>query len=164
MPVHDHRSGLPQAQPGAAWIGRQIVALQALSQDQLRALWAETHGHPAPPGLGHDLLLRVLAHRLQEDALGGLAPEVRQRLAILAARLERHPERDLLATPRAKPGTRLIRHWHGELHIVEVLSQSFIYRGQRYPSLSSIARTITGTHRSGPAFFGLEPRSGPRHA
>jgi hypothetical protein len=164
LPVHDQRSGLTLPQPGAAWIGRQIAALQALSQGQLRALWAETHGRPAPPGLGHDLLLRVLAHRLQEDALGGLAPEVQQRLRQLAARLQRHPERDLLATPRLKPGTRLIRHWHGELHLVEVLTQGFTYRDQRYRSLSAIARIITGTHRSGPAFFGLEPRSGPRRA
>ena len=109
-------------------------------------------------------LLRVLAQRLQEDALGGLAPEVQRRLDQLAARLERHPERDLLATPRAKPGTRLIRQWQGQVHLVEVEDHGFAYRGQRYRSLSAIARTITGTHRSGPAFFGLEPRSGPRHA
>ena len=164
MPVHDHRSGRPQGQPGASWIGRQIAALQALPEGQLTALWAETHGRPAPPGLGHDLLRRVLAQRLQEDALGGLAPAVQQRLDQLAARLERNPERDLLAPLlRIKPGTRLIRHWHGELHIVEVLANGFAYRGQRYTSLSAIARTITGTRRSGPAFFGLHARH-RRHA
>ena len=163
MPVHAPRPGRPLAQPGASWIGRQIAALQALPEGQLTALWAETHGRPAPPGLGHDLLLRVLAQRLQEDALGGLAPAVQLRLDQLAARLERNPERDLLATPRIKPGTRLIRHWHGELYIVEVLANGFAYRGQRYTSLSAIARTITGTRRSGPAFFGLHARH-RRHA
>ena len=163
MPVHDHRSGLPQAQLAAAWLGRQITALQALSESQLRALWAETHGQSAPPGLGRDLLLRVLAQRLQEDTLGGLAPNLQQRLHQLAVRLGRHPERDLLAPPRAKPGTRLIRQWQGQIHLVEVEDHGFAYRGQRYTILSAIARTITGTPWSGPLFFGLKRRSAGRH-
>jgi hypothetical protein len=31
----------------------------------------------------------------------------------------------------------------------------FLYRGTAYRSLSKVARAITGTHWSGPAFFGL---------
>ena len=163
MPTTD-RQGLPQAQPMPPWIGQQIAALQALSGDQLRSLWAQTHRHPAPPWLSHGLLLRALAHRLQEDALGGLAPTVQQRLGDLAARLQRNPDLDLAATPRIKPGTRLIRQWRGELHQVEVLDHGFAYRGERHASLSAIARSITGTRWSGPVFFGLKRRSSARHA
>jgi hypothetical protein len=150
--------------PRPSWISRQIAALQALSHDQLRALWAEAHGRPPPPSLGHHLLRRVLAQRLQEDALGGLAPPARQRLDQLVARLQRTPERDLVLPLRIKPGTRLIRQWQGEIHLVEVQGHGFAYRGQRYTSLSAIARTITGTSWSGPVFFGLKRRPAKRHA
>ena len=56
-------------------------------------------------------------------------------------------------------GTRLIREWHGRLHEVEVLDDSYLYRGERHRSLSAIARAITGTKWSGPRFFAL--REGP---
>lgn len=57
-----------------------------------------------------------------------------------------------------KPGTRLIREWQGETHEVMVLEDSFVWKGKAYSSLSRIARDITGTRWSGPAFFGLKDR------
>ena len=59
-----------------------------------------------------------------------------------------------------KPGTRLIRDWGGETHIVEVLEEGFSYRDQGYASLSALAQAITGVKWSGPRFFGL--RQSPR--
>lgn len=59
-----------------------------------------------------------------------------------------------------KPGTRLLRSWQGETH--EVIAEStgqFLYRGKAFRSLSAIARTITGTHWSGPTFFGIATRA-----
>jgi hypothetical protein len=42
-----------------------------------------------------------------------------------------------------------------------VLESGFEYRGERYSSLSEIAKRITGSHWSGPRFFGLSsPRLG----
>jgi hypothetical protein len=134
----------------------QIAALEALGIEQLRSRWAEAHGRPAPRCSHRQFLVRCLAHRLQENALGGFAPAQRRRLADLAARLERDPETALPL--RIKPGTRLIRQWHGAVHQVTVLENGFTYRGARYRSLSAIARTITGTRWSGPAFFGLKTR------
>lgn len=52
-----------------------------------------------------------------------------------------------------------MREWQGQLHEVSVLVAGFDYRGQQYQSLSGIARQITGTHWSGPLFFGLKKRS-----
>jgi hypothetical protein len=37
-----------------------------------------------------------------------------------------------------------------------VLADGFDYRGQKYNSLSRIAKVITGTVWSGPVFFGLK--------
>ena len=63
------------------------------------------------------------------------------------------------ATPIA--GTELIRVYAGAEHRVRVLpDDEFEYAGKRYPSLSMIAREITGTRWSGPAFFGLRKAGG----
>lgn len=60
--------------------------------------------------------------------------------------------------PIVKPGTRLIREWHGVIHEVLVMDEGVIYRGQRYSSLTAVARAITGSKQSGPLFFGLYRR------
>ena len=54
-------------------------------------------------------------------------------------------------------GMRLIRQWREQRHEVTVLERGFAYRGHHYGSLSAIARVISGTHCSGPRFFGLRP-------
>jgi hypothetical protein len=53
----------------------------------------------------------------------------------------------------------LIREWQGTKHRVTVLDKDVVYRGRRYKSLSEVARAITGTHWSGPLFFGLKNRA-----
>lgn len=62
---------------------------------------------------------------------------------------------------RMKPGSRLVREWRGKTHDVLVLEDGFEWNGERRRSLSAIAREITGTHWSGPRFFGLKPRPMP---
>jgi hypothetical protein len=54
-----------------------------------------------------------------------------------------------------KPGARLVREWRGRTHTVTVTEDGFEYAGTRYPSLTKIAKKITGAHWSGPRFFGL---------
>ena len=56
------------------------------------------------------------------------------------------------------PGTRLVRDWHGVGHTVTVLEDGFVYDGLQWPSLSAIAKAITGAHWNGPRFFGLTER------
>jgi Protein of unknown function (DUF2924) len=50
-----------------------------------------------------------------------------------------------------KSGARLIREWRGRTHNED----GFAYAGTSYPSLTKIAKKITGAHWSGPRFFGL---------
>ena len=148
-------------------LAEQIGALEALSIEHLHSRWTEAYGMPPPLRASRELLLRGLAQRLQEDALGGLTPALRRRLARLAVALERDGSDRLFSAPRIKPGTRLLRQWRGELHQVTVLESGFAYRGERYLSLSAIARAITGTRWSGPTFFGLKTRrrrTGETHA
>ena len=53
-------------------------------------------------------------------------------------------------------GTVILREWDEREHRVTVNAHGqFEYEGQGFKSLTAVARHITGTHWSGPAFFGL---------
>ena len=55
------------------------------------------------------------------------------------------------------PGTRYVREWQGEMQVVSVTPDGMlVWKDQRFASLSAVARAITGTRWSGPAFFGLQ--------
>jgi hypothetical protein len=84
----------------------------------------------------------------QEQAFGGLDRESLMFLDGLARRGV-SPRRHL------KPGTVLVRDYQGERHTVTVGREGFEWQGTTYPSLSAIARAITGTAWSGPRFFAL---------
>ena len=118
-------------------------------------LWRELFKEAAPSEVRRELLVRMLAYKIQEQAFGGLSTAARKRLRELAAAFNRNSEIPPAMATRLKPGTRLIREWQGKTHQVTVAEGSFEYRGSRYSSLSEIARLITGTRWSGPLFFGL---------
>jgi len=101
-------------------------------------------------------MMRVIADKLQEAALGGLPPAAKRRLAALARSTGNGAETGVV-TPmlRLKPGSKLVREWRGKTHTVLVLSDGFEHEGQRFTSLTQIARELTGVHWSGPRFFGL---------
>ncbi len=141
-------------------VAAEVAGLDELSKDDLVQRFGELHGRPPPRYTQRTLLVRAVAHRIQENARGGPDPALRRRLARLASELRRTGRIAVAARPPVKPGTRLLRDWQGETHSVTVLENGFLYRGERHDSLSAIARTITGTRWSGPAFFGL--RSGAR--
>lgn len=156
------------AAPGAgqrlppADLTRRLGALENLSVEALRAEWRRLHQTPAPSCYSRDLLLRGISFRLQQAVLGGLPPAVQRLLSPSPAPGGRAtPARTRAAAPpvRLKPGSTLVRAWHGETHSVLVLEDGFEHRGRRYASLSQIAREVTGAHWSGPRFFGLRRAS-----
>lgn len=57
--------------------------------------------------------------------------------------------------PPPAPGTRLMREWNGRMHVVDITEGGILFDGKLYRSLTAVARRITGTHWSGPRFFGL---------
>jgi hypothetical protein len=120
------------------------------------SLWQELFAKPPHPKLRRELMVPILAYRIQENACGGLKLSTRKRLQKLAEEVTRNRETPLPVTPQLKASTKLLRQWQGELHEVMVADEGFRYRGKRYESLSEIAREITGTRWSGPAFFGLK--------
>ena len=133
----------------------ELAALPSLSAQELR-LKSQALGCGEPMARGsRDLLIREIAYKMQERAQGGLAPAVKRRLRVLAAELEANGAGVLVQAPLLKPGTRLLREWGGKTHTVLVLEDGFEYDGERYQTLTEIARRITGAHWSGPRFFGL---------
>jgi hypothetical protein len=137
----------------------EIAALPKMNLAQLQAKWRRVLKQAPPPHIRKQLLVPLLAYKLQEQAYGGLKPEVKRRLRELAAGFHRDPRKTgaQCAGPlRIKPGTRLIRQWKGQTHHVTVGEVGFEYNGERYKNLSAIARLITGTRWSGPLFFGLK--------
>ena len=137
-------------------ISRRLAELPQLSRQQLLDLWRNLYRRPAPVGLRREVLVPFLAYRIQENAYGGLTPSIRAELRRIARLLE--PSRGPGKCPvraRVKPGTRIVRTWRGAAHEIFVADSGFQYQGTTYRSLSGIARKITGTRWSGPAFFGL---------
>jgi Protein of unknown function (DUF2924) len=109
-------------------------------------------------GLSRDLLIRALAYQLQERAHGGASAALRRRLQSLAtASAKGRLAVDPGIVPKA--GTTLVRQWRGHTHTVLVHKDGFEHEDQRYRSLTIIAERITGTHWSGPRFFGLIKRA-----
>lgn len=134
-------------------VSQKLAELPHLSRRQLLDLWQKLYRRPAPSGLRRELLIPFLGYRIQENAYGGLQPSTRAELRRLARLLE--SSSGPAKRPRLKPGTRIVRTWRGAAHEIFVADSGFQYQGTTYNSLSQIARKITGSRWSGPAFFGL---------
>jgi len=128
----------------------EITALDALSTLELRLRWSALTGTPVPR-VSPALLRMALAWELQVRAHGGLSRETTRTLDQLA--------RGVTKTQPQSAGMRLVREWQGRVHVVTIGEDQVIRWEERsYGSLSEVARAITGTRWSGPAFFGLKKR------
>ncbi len=139
---------------------QQIATLPSLTKAQLLPLWTENFQSDPPPKLRKELMVPILAYRIQECAYGGLSHRARSRLRQVADALppKRFSKQETPSVATAAIDTRLVRVWHGVTHEVTCSEDGFRYQGQHYTSLSKIARVITGTSWSGPAFFGTKKK------
>jgi Protein of unknown function (DUF2924) len=138
-------------------IASEIARLEHLPVDELRDEWRRLHQMPPPNRLSRDILLRGISYHYQERAFGGLSKSTLRKLSVpeAIALPSKAPRR---AAVSLKPGTRLIREWHGQSHTVVILINGVEWQGRHYRSLSIVAREISGAHWSGPRFFGLITR------
>ena len=137
----------------------RLAVLAGLSLADLRLEWRRLY-RAEPPRLSRDIMVRAIAHRLQEIAHGGPSKVTQRRLMTLTAEFETSGRIAPPAGPKLKPGSRLVREWHGRTHTVCVTDDGFEFQGKSYRSLTKIARDITGAQWSGPRFFGLTKTSG----
>ena len=134
-----------------------VSRIQSMNIGQLREMWRSKFRNEPPKAFGPDLLRRSLAHKIQEDAYGGLDPKTARLLNQLIAQSAKNAGKIVLPR-RTKPGTVIVREWKGKRHSVTVADDGFTFEGQSYESLSEIARLITGTRWNGPRFFGLRSK------
>ena len=145
------RSGMPQD----TGVGRNVV-LDGLDFASLRRVWEQTFGAAPPSSLSRVFLRRVLLHERQCRTHGGLSATTRRSLA---AMVNGTPGNGAAAPAGSvSAGTHLVREWNGRTYQVEVLDNGYRFDGKTYPSLTAITKRITGTHWSGPRFFGLTPK------
>jgi hypothetical protein len=146
--------------PDRKTLDGEIARLRDLDVGELRSRWHNVFGRRPHPHLPRHLLFRVLAYRLQADALGDLDGES-QRLLDRSVSPEDAGQRAAELARRTadlRPGTMLAREWNGQMQRVAVLADGFAWNGKTYPSLSRVAFAITGTRWSGPKFFGLRDK------
>jgi hypothetical protein len=108
----------PVKDPAA--IAAEIADVRLHAPDALRRRWRAEFGRKPPAGLSRDLLGRMIAMRIQEQAFGGLDRESLTFLDRLARRGV-SPHRHL------KPGMVLVREYQGERHTVTVGREGFAW-------------------------------------
>ena len=127
----------------------QLALLESMSRAELRAAW-NREVRTMPPNVSVGLLRLALAHHVQSKVIGGVTKAMERKLQGIA---------DGSVAGRAAPGTRFVREWRGKVHVVTVSDErGYFWQNREWNSLSEIARTITGTQWSGPAFFGTKPQ------
>ncbi len=138
----------------AGRLAGELAGLPDLDRPALVEQWRKLYGNAPPAGISRQLMIRAIAYRMQENVSGGLDSATRRWL-------EKAPDdasagrQGAVPALTIKPGTRLLREWHGVTYEVIVLEKGVQCNGKHYRSLSKVARAITGTRWSGPLFFGL---------
>ncbi len=140
-------------------ISAEITALASLSIAQLRGRWKALYGTEPPSRASRDFLIRAVAYRIQERALGGLSVSMRRLLERVAEDVSERRRVRVAPARKLHTGAILLREWGGVQHQVTILENGVMFRGNQYRSLSEVARVITGSRWSGPLFFGLRARS-----
>jgi hypothetical protein len=149
-------------------IDHELKLLQQMTVPELRTRHTELFGQTT--GTHNKLhLIRKIAWRLQSQAEGGLSERALARAAELArdADVRVRPPKDFSLAAAAVSsaghdsrlpgvGSTIVRDYKGAKLRVTVLADGFEYDGQRYKSLSAVAKAISGSHCNGFRFFGLE--------
>lgn len=145
----------------------QLNALEEMSPAQLRAEWKKLSGECLQSSPA-SLVRHLIAYRLQEKQHGKLSVQIERQLDRMTGVRGQGGQGAVVVvgagseSARFKPrtpiplGTRFIREWNGKTIAVTAVEGGFDWNGEVYRSLSEIARMVTGTHWSGPRFFGLK--------
>ena len=152
------RGALADMDKAAIDIAKALARFLELTIFELRGEWRRLHRMPPPMRLSRDLLTRGITYKLQERAYGGLSLATARKLEHANADPQSRGAAKPVQPISLRPGTRLVREWRGVTHMVLIHADGVEWRGQRYRSLTVVARKITGARWSGPRFFGLRRR------
>jgi Protein of unknown function (DUF2924) len=154
-------------------LARELADLKNWDLGALCEEWHRLFRKKVPLSLPQYILVRMIAYRLQANALGDLEPNcikyLNQVAAQRATRLASKNKRPRKSPPpipavpaeqSLKAGSILVREHEGHLHKVTVVAPSgFRWNDKTFRSLSEVAYAITGTRWNGPRFFGLRCES-----
>ncbi len=160
-------------------LGTEIDALHRMTTGELADRYEALHGRPARTR-HRAYLIRKIAWRIQANAEGDLTDRARRRAAELAddAEVRVMAPRTLICPPQPgggatvsrplpngehndsrlpSPGSAIVRQYKGRTIRVVVLAdgEGFEHDGDRYRTLSAIAKKVTGSHINGFRFFRL---------
>jgi len=166
--VNGETSGQPSSKARASILAPEDVdeKVRKLTREQLVVFWQRRWRRSPPKGISRCLLECNAAWLMQADGKGAISSATRRRLTELAEagkasgkRTNQSPMVSAGETRNARrplrPGSRLVRQWKGQTHVVDVVEGGFSYDGRTFTSLTAIALEITGARWSGPRFFGL---------
>jgi hypothetical protein len=161
-------------------VHKEVAAMQRLGAKQLRGRYAEVFGETTTAN-NKTWLIRRIAWRLQALAEGDLTERARRRAEELGndADMRMNPPRPKVADalqaintatanipPRDRRlppvGSVLVRKYRGQTLHVRVLADGFEFEGAVHPSLSAVAKAITGSHCNGYLFFRITGKGGDR--
>lgn len=154
-------------------IDREVAVMARMAVKELRQKYAAVFNEE-PRSRHKQWLIKRIAWRLQANEEGDLSERARRRAMELAndadLRLMAPRPRKAPAEPQQPttlecfsdkdrrlpcPGTLITRQYKGRTIVVTVLTDGFEHEGERYTSLSAVARAVTGAHWNGFHFFGL---------
>lgn len=145
-------------------IARQIEVLKTTGTTQLQVQYRELLGDATPSG-NRIFLIRQLAYRIQEQAVGGISPAAKGSIRELIQTYDPINKTTIRANSGKTaagrdarlpmPGSFIIKTYKGNRIEVKVLENGFEYQGALYNNLSAVAKTITGAHWNGFIFFGV---------
>lgn len=132
---------------------RQIIELDNKSLEDLKSIYNSIMPKPLQTHVSRDYLRPRIAYRLQELELGGINDGVKKKLLEIA---NDKPHEKSINTKKLLLGTKICKKWKDVTHEVEVIKDGFSYGGQKFKSLSAIAKLITGTKWNGLKFFKIK--------
>ena len=130
------------------------LKLEKLSTSDLRKLWRGFWQLDPPDRMGRTMMIKSIQFKQREQEGAALTIEQKTQLDKLIKQYQRDPK-SFDQGRVLKAGTKLVRNYNGQKHIVRVLKDGFEYQGQQFTSLSKIAGEITGTAWNGWRFFGV---------
>jgi hypothetical protein len=155
-------------------VDKEVAAMQRMTVAQLRDKFALVCGEQTN-GRNKPWLIKRIAWRMQANVYGGLSEQALSRarelanfadLRLTAPRAGTSTAISAGATPLSPTadkrlpmrGTILTREYKGRVLQVEVLDGGFSFEGERYKSLTAVAKKVTGAHWNGYLFFGIQKK------
>ncbi len=154
-------------------IEKEKVKLQRMTVRQLKQKYAEVFAELSRSGNKEWLVKRIL-WGIQMHQEGDISLRARKKAEEIARMSDirttapkakpKPPESKNMVTVPVRfaqdsrlpmPGTIITRNYKGEVIEVTVLPDGFLFEGEKYRSLSSIAKVVSGSHCNGYAFFNL---------